>query len=38
MEPYTLIPGGLAFDTGEHGLMVLKPGEAFAHKMEIRLQ
>ena len=38
MEPYTLVPGGLAFETGEHGLMVLKSKEAFTHKMEIRLE
>jgi len=38
MEPYTLVPGGLAFESGEHGLMVLNPGESIAHKMEIRLR
>ena len=37
MEPYTLVPGGLAFDTGEHGLIVLMPGESFSHAMEIVL-
>ena len=37
MEPYTLVPGGLAFDTGEHGLIVLRPGESFSHAMEIVL-
>ncbi|MBA63872.1 MAG: hypothetical protein CMJ76_16075 [Planctomycetaceae bacterium] len=35
MEPYTLVPGGLAFDTGHHGLIVLKPAESFRHEMEI---
>lgn len=38
MEPYTLVPGGLAFDTGEHGLIELKGGESFSHSMEIRLK
>lgn len=38
MEPYTLVPGGLAFASGEHGLIVLQPGEAFTHQMEIRLR
>ena len=38
MEPYTLVPGGLAFDSGDHGLIVLKAGESFTHNMEIRLQ
>jgi len=38
MEPYTLVPGGLAFETGEHGLIVLKSGESFSHCMGIRLK
>lgn len=38
MEPYTLVPGGLAFTTGEHGLIELKSGESFSHSMEIKLK
>tara|TARA_B100001540_G_C15802089_1_gene640355 strand:- start:1657 stop:2577 length:921 start_codon:yes stop_codon:yes gene_type:complete len=38
LEPYTLVPGGLAFETGEHGLIELKSGESFSHSMEIRLR
>ena len=36
MEPYTLVPGGLAFETGERGLIELGGGESFSHAMEIR--
>jgi len=37
MEPYTLVPGGIAFDSGEHGLILLEPSESITHRMEIRL-
>ena len=38
MEPYTLVPGGLAFESGEHGLIVLKSRESFSHSMAIRVK